>query len=142
MAAFRPSDLWSWRGTVGRGKYAVVGLVLFALKHNLDRLIALSYGRRWSLFNYWVFDEPGGVAGVRQLNPGLYAALVAAALPFVWVGVVMTIKRLRDAGLPLWLVVFFFAPFLNLFFFLLLSVIPSRSQPAGAWRPGALWRSS
>ena len=41
MAAFRPSDLWSWRGTVGRGKYAAVGLVLFAVKHNLDRLIAM-----------------------------------------------------------------------------------------------------
>jgi hypothetical protein len=136
MAAFRPSDLWSWRGTVGRGKYAVVGLLLFALKHNIDRLIAAGFSRRWSLFSYWVFDEPGVVADAGQLRWRLYAALVAAALPFVWVGVVMTIKRLRDAGLPRWLVVFFFAPFINLFFFLLLSVVPSRSRPAGARRLG------
>jgi uncharacterized membrane protein YhaH (DUF805 family) len=136
MSAFRPSDLWSWRGTVGRGKYAAAGLVLFALKHNLDRLIAFSYNRRWSLINYWLFEVPGGVEGVAQSNPRLYASMVAAALPFVWVGVVMTIRRLRDAGLPPWLVVFFFAPFLNLFFFLLLAVVPSRAVAAGGRGPG------
>lgn len=134
MAAFRPSDLWSWRGTVGRGKYAAVGLVLFAVKHNLDRLIAYSYSRRWSLANYWFFEVTGGVEEVAQFDARLYAVMVAAALPFVWVGVVMTIKRLRDAALPLWFVVFFFAPFLNLFFFLLLAVVPSRAVAAGERR--------
>jgi len=136
MSAFRPSDLWNWRGTAGRGKYAAVGLLLFALKHNLDRLIALNFNRRWSLFNYWVFDPAAGVDDSSPASWRFYAALVAAALPFIWVGVVMTIKRLRDAGLPLWLVVFFFAPFLNLFFFLLLSVAPSRATPR-ARRPEA-----
>ena len=138
MAAFRPSDLWSWRGTVGRGKYAVVGLALFAIKHNLDRVIAVSYGYRWALGNYWLFDRSGDLVDGRQVKLRLYAALVAAALPFVWVGVVMTIKRLRDAGLPLWLVVLFFAPFLNLFFFLLLAVVPARAVEARARRPGGL----
>jgi len=27
-------------GTVGRGAYAAVGLVLFAVKHNIDRFVA------------------------------------------------------------------------------------------------------
>jgi uncharacterized membrane protein YhaH (DUF805 family) len=38
----------------------------------------------------------------------------------------MTVKRLRDAGKPLWLAILFFAPVVNLLFFAVLWVIPSR----------------
>ena len=33
-------DLWRPSGTLSRGPYAVVGVLGFALKHNLDRLVA------------------------------------------------------------------------------------------------------
>lgn len=56
-----------------------------------------------------------------------YATMVVIALPFIYVGIVLTLKRLRAIGLPLWLVAFFFLPFLNLFFFLWLSIMPSRN---------------
>ena len=56
-----------------------------------------------------------------------YATLLATALPFIWLGVVLTVRRLRDANLPLWLVLLFFLPFINLLFFLVLSLIPSAS---------------
>ena len=48
-------DLWRSAGTIDRGTYALVGVLGFALKHNLDRLVA-TYGfhRPWGLFNYWV----------------------------------------------------------------------------------------
>ncbi len=49
----RFADLWRWDGKVSRGKYAAVGLIGVAIKHNLDRLIAgrfLGYER--SFFNY------------------------------------------------------------------------------------------
>lgn len=48
------SDLWRSNGMIGRGAYALVGLLGFALKHNLDRLVALGFHRPWGLFNYWV----------------------------------------------------------------------------------------
>jgi hypothetical protein len=54
--------------------------------------------------------------------------LLALSLPFVWVGLVLTGKRLRSAGLPSPLVALFFIPFLNLLFFLLLSVLPERAD--------------
>lgn len=125
------SDLWDWRGTTGRGKYVALGVALFALKHNLDRLIAHAYGRPWSLFNYWMVNERAGVGDVPEGRMKFYAVLVAAAVPFIWAGVVLTLKRLRSAGLPLWLVALFFVPFLNLFFFLLLSVVPARNDSSG-----------
>jgi len=51
----RFSDLWKWRGTVDRGTYALVGVVGFAIKHNIDRLIANRiFGRPFTPFNYWI----------------------------------------------------------------------------------------
>lgn len=125
----RASDFWTWRGTVGRAKYAGLGILLFATKHNLDRLIASLFGYPWGIFNYWTYDEPLQVAtSGGSSRASFYATLVLVALPFIWVGVVLTLRRLRDANLPLWLVALFFLPFVNLFFFLALAVIPSSSS--------------
>lgn len=49
----RFADLWTWRGSVGRGTYALVGAIGFAIKHNLDRMVAHNVlHRRWGIFNY------------------------------------------------------------------------------------------
>ena len=53
--------------------------------------------------------------------------MVASALPFIWVGVVLTIRRLRDINWPLWFVLIFFVPVLNIVFFACLASMPSRS---------------
>ena len=122
------SDLFRPQGTINRKTYVVVGLVGFALKHNLDRLVAtFGFHRPWSLFNYWM--PVRDVARVTQLSHSeavFLASMVAMALPFIWVGVVLTLKRLRSADLPSWLVCLFFVPFLNLAFFLYLSLVPER----------------
>lgn len=131
-------------GTVGRGTYVAVGLLLFAVKHNLDRLVAsLVFHRPWGLFNYLV--PPEGGAPLTSLDASsltFYATMVALALPFIAVGVVLTLGRLRDAGWPAGLVLLFFAPVLNLAFFLLLSLVPARPAPvkAGAPPPSRLAR--
>ncbi len=127
------SNLLSWRGTIGRGPYVIVGVVLFAIKHNLDRFVASVYfNHPWSLFNYWIFDEHRHLDNIPAGRLKFYATMVALAIPFIYVGVVLTLKRLRAVKLPLWLVAFFFIPFLNLFFFLLLSVLPSRDDEVKA----------
>ena len=128
--ALKPSDFWTWRGRIGRAAYAGIGILLFAIKHNLDRVIALAYGYKWGIFNYWVFDKPAGIDTLSGQQAKYYATLVAVAIPFIWIGVVLTLRRLRDANLPLWMVAFFFLPFLNLVFFLILAVIPSASTTA------------
>ena len=44
----RLSDIWSVNGTVDRGTYALVGLAGFALKHNIDRVVAFyGFHRGW-----------------------------------------------------------------------------------------------
>ncbi len=133
------ASLFRSSGTVDRGVYAVVGLLGFAIKHNLDRFVA-AYGfhRRWGLFNYWV--PVRDVARITQLrgNEAVFlATMVALALPFIWVGVAMTMKRLRSAGLPAQLVALFFFPFLNLLFFLALCLLPEHgpAQPDRKLQP-------
>jgi len=126
-------------GTVGRGVYAGAGLFLFAVKHNMDRFVAsIGFQRPWGLFNYLVPPE-GGVPltdmGADSLR--FYGTLVAISLPFIAVGVVLTLGRLRDAGLPSGLVLLFFAPVLNLAFFLILSLVPPRRPAADGGVPPA-----
>ncbi|MDT4965978.1 MAG: hypothetical protein QOJ64_715 [Acidobacteriota bacterium] len=121
------ANLWMWRGSVGRGTYFALGATLFAIKHLLDRFVAWKmFGLRWSFFNYWVFVDGTGVDHARIDHLRFYATLVAIAIPFIWVGIVLTLRRLRDIGWPLWLVAAFFLPFVNVLFFLLLSMMPSR----------------
>jgi hypothetical protein len=53
--------------------------------------------------------------------------LVVTALPFIYVGLTMTVRRLRDLDYPLWLTALFFVPAVNLLFFFVLCVLPSAS---------------
>src|SRR5262249_58456667 len=68
------------------------------------------------------------VAGLPAPGRGFALALLAVALPFIWVGVTLTLQRLRDAQLPLGLVVLFFIPAVNLLLILGLCLVPSRPQ--------------
>lgn len=122
-------ELWTSTGTVDRRTYALVGLIGFALKHNLDRLVAkLVFHRPWGLFNYWVpLRDVARITDLRSGDAMFLESMVLLALPFVWVGVALTMKRLRGAHLPPWLLLLFFIPFLNLLFFLLLCLVPSRN---------------
>lgn len=124
----RISDLWRWDGTVDRGPYALIGLLLFGLKHNIDRFVAtLVFHRQWSLFNYWIPPTQAvRITTLAKQDAVMLGALLILALPFIWIGVVLTLRRLRAIGLPIWMVVCFFLPVVNLVFFLLLSVVPTR----------------
>jgi len=124
------SDLWRWDGTVDRGVYLTIGLTGFAVKHNLDRLVATYvFHQRWSLFNYWMPPTRAvHVTSLPQSEARFLASMLIMAVPFIFTGVVLTLRRLRGAGLPLWLVALFFAPVVNLAFFAVLSVLPSREE--------------
>lgn len=130
------SDLWRFDGRVNRGTYALIGFIGFAIKHNVDRLLAASLGARWSIWNYWIpFEDFTRPTALVPRDRQLLLLLVVTALPFIWIGVTLTVKRLRDAGQPLWLAMLFFAPMVNLLFFAVLCVLPSRMSAAEPIRP-------
>jgi uncharacterized membrane protein YhaH (DUF805 family) len=135
--AFGFVDLWRWNGKVNRKTYALAGLIGFAIKHNLDRLIArgfFQYGNTFvfaDLFDYWApLGRAARLNHLSEVESRFLATLLLVALPFIWVGVAMTVKRLRDAGQPVWLVILFFVPFLNLLFFAALCALPPHEGAA------------
>jgi uncharacterized membrane protein YhaH (DUF805 family) len=141
------SDLWRWSGKLERGPYLFWGVLLFALKFNLDRIIgAVWFGKPWSLFDWkaaqlYLWQSPMAADDKIYL-----AALLAASLPFLWAGTVLTMRRLRSLDWhPAW-VLFFFVPVLKLVFFALLCLLPSRQaeavEPAADSRAPQLLRAA
>jgi uncharacterized membrane protein YhaH (DUF805 family) len=121
-------EFFSWKGKVSRGTYALVGSIGFAIKHNLDRFIAFGFGEKWSLWSYWApIERFSSFHALTANDKRFLAALLVTALPFIWIGLTMTIKRLRDAGQPAWLSALFFAPFINLIFFIVVAIYPPES---------------
>jgi uncharacterized membrane protein YhaH (DUF805 family) len=122
------SDLWRWDGIIGRGPYLFWGVCLFAIKYNLDRIISRNvFGKSWTLFDlnslrFYLWQSP-----VEKFQETYYLTFLAVALPFLWAGVVLTLRRLRSLGWSPWWVLLFFVPFLKLFFFTLLCFWPARS---------------
>lgn len=124
----RLSDLWRWTGTIDRGVYLGWGILLTVLKYNLDRAV-LHIHKGPGLWHPWSYWIPGDVFGVLSTSPERNRAagfLVLVALPFVYTGVVLTLRRLRAIGWPLGWVLLFFVPIVNLLFFSVLAVLPSK----------------
>ncbi|HTA58549.1 MAG TPA: DUF805 domain-containing protein [Candidatus Baltobacteraceae bacterium] len=136
-------SLWQWDGKVGRGTYALFGIFGLAIKHNLDRFIAYKFGYNWDVLNYLApLANAARFSPLDSSEKKLLLILLITALPFIWIGVTMTLKRLRDAGQPLWPTILFFAPVINLLFFAILVVLPTdetgynqASQGAPGTRP-------
>lgn len=113
---------FSWKGELGRSVYAFTGIALFLVKWNLDRLISfLTYDSFPSPFPYLL--PVADFQSEKELSNDALLML-AMALPFIYVGIALTVKRLRSLQWPLLTCILFFLPFVNLLFFFLLSILP------------------
>lgn len=121
--------LFTWSGTVTRAQYFCAGVLFTGLKYLIDVNVAIRYGVRWSFWNYFLPNQHTVFRENRP--PTFYAALWAIALPFFWVGLGLTLRRLRSAGKGLGWAVLFFVPIINLGFFLTLSWLAERQQWEG-----------
>jgi uncharacterized membrane protein YhaH (DUF805 family) len=127
---------------LARAPYLGIGVALAVLKIALDYLVAHAFDKGYSvLFYVSPMDGP-------LLRPSddlrYWETLAAVAVPFVALGVMLTSRRLLDAGLSRWLVLLFFVPFANLLFFLVCVMAPSQSPATtvklpeqGIYREGA-----
>lgn len=121
-------QLFSWNGRINRKHFFIWGVILFAIKYNLDRLIALYYGKNWIIINYFLSTEEitGIETGTNDFQ--FYSVLLLVSIPFIYAGTLLTLKRLRDAGKPQWLVLFFFLPFINILLFASLLSLQSKEH--------------
>ena len=122
------SNLKRWDGEISRGPFLIWAAVLFALKYSVDRVVLkVGFNHDWSILEY--FKRPVPWLDVSPAkDPAEPLTLLAFALPFLWMGVVLCLKRLRSAKLPLWLVVLFVVPVLKWFLFMALALVPPRER--------------
>ncbi len=119
----------TWLRPLGRGYYAFWGVLLLALKYNLDRWIAWR-GYGVSCFP-WHYLAPERAIGATADASNLAATLLLTSVPFIAIGLWLTWRRLRDIGLSGALLPLFFVPFLNVWFFIVLCVwAHRRGEPA------------
>lgn len=143
----KPRQLLDWQGSVGRRDYLLWGALLFAVKWNLDRFVLWSRtdGQAISIVDYLRPAYPAGERFTLEVVRESGWEMLLAALPFLWVGLVLTVQRLRSARLPLWLAVLFVVPLLKWFLFLVAVVAPHGGVPkppplAGIRKPTLLER--
>ena len=87
---------------------------------SLDRFFfSLDLGSAPSPFPYLL---PTNAEAFSLSGENLY--ILFTSLPFIYIGIALTIKRLRSLNWPLYSSILFFIPFVNLLFFCLLSILP------------------
>ena len=128
----KPANLWQWEGRANAKTYFLVGAIGFSAKLLIDFLVVTTvFHRTWSPLFYW---RPFGIVQTLNFKAGAEAGfgltMLLISLPFLWLGLAMTVKRLRDAGHPVWLVCLFFVPLVNLVYFAVLCFLPSVEDPA------------
>ncbi|MGE0200134.1 MAG: SRPBCC family protein [Candidatus Melainabacteria bacterium] len=125
----RLNGLFRWENPLGRRHYLALGVLLVLVKVNLDSAIAgLVFHKPWALVTSFATLSSGN--RVFSDFP-FYGTMLLVALPFIWAGVTLTLRRLRSAGLPPGLVVLFFVPAVNYLFFLVLVALPEKNALAG-----------
>ena len=121
--------LFGFRERIERGLYLRVGLGLMLLKYVADAsIIGIATGRLWTPLDYLIPLFSLRSATVEALPSWLTILLVFWTLPFIWIGVSMSLRRAVDAGRSPWWSLAFFAPILNYAVMIWLSILPSASQ--------------
>lgn len=122
--------LWfTLREPIDRRTYLVHGVALVAFKYMVDAAaVWLVLGVFWTPLNY-VSPLLGARAELLGAPLWFVGAMLAWSLPFLWIGVSMTLRRAIDSGRPPWLSLLFFVPLVNYFVMVLLCVSPSRGGP-------------
>src|SRR5882672_1079305 len=114
MSARRLLRLWfGLAEPVSRTAYALSGFGLMGLKYVSETVLVHQVTGRWLT----PLDYASPLLTSRQAVVGggslLVAALVVWTLPFLWIGVSMTMRRAEDAGRSPFLALLYFVPLVN-----------------------------
>ena len=133
MIVARSLRLWlTLRDPVGPREYLWSGVGLMAFKYAVDAgVVWLVLHRVWTPLNYFIPSLAWREATLRVAPTWLLWALALWSLPFMWIGVTMTLRRAVDAGRSPWVCFLFFLPVVNYGVMLWLAFEPTRA--AEAW---------
>lgn len=119
---------------VNRRAYARVGFGLMLAKYLIDALcVRAATGKLWTPVDYLM---PIHSLRTEKLvgAPDDFAWWMAVwTLPFLWIGVSMSMRRAVDAGRSAWFGMFFFVPLVNYAMMLALAALPTSRDEDSAW---------
>ncbi|PJZ25795.1 hypothetical protein CH352_01820 [Leptospira hartskeerlii] len=110
---------------IDRKSFFISGTILFFIKYGIDRSLSyFVFNREW-----WAVDYIKNPTALFTLDPSsedfvFYFTLIGFSLPFLYLGTILCLKRLRSIGLSSFWVFLFFVPALNFLMFFLLCVLP------------------
>ena len=115
--------------TVSRQAYAITGVALMILKYLVEALLIFQF--TGNVFTPWEFLSPLMSVRTRVLSSRVFdpllVALVLWTVPFLWVGVSMSVRRAVNAGLPGMFGLLFLAPCANYVVMIMLAFAPTKS---------------
>src|SRR5215217_3270471 len=119
---------------IDRATYVTAGLSLMVVKYVVDAaLIFAVAGVVWTPIDYLLPMISFSATKVAAFPAGLSVALLVWALPFIWIGVSMSMRRAIDAAVFPGIVVTFFLPLLNYVLMTVLALAPSRVIEPKPW---------
>src|SRR2546422_10532728 len=123
----RQARLWfGLLASVDRRRFLPNGLALMACKYAVDRgAVGLATGRFWSPLDYLLPFYSLRAEKLAGAPAWFLPAFVVWTLPFLWIGVAMTLRRAVDAGRSPWLALAFFVPLVNYVVMLALCRLPT-----------------
>jgi hypothetical protein len=121
--------LWfGLRAPVSRRAYAASGFGLMALKYAVEAEAIRQVTGRWLSPLVYLNPLLSARAAVLDGHDWLVWALALWTLPFLWIGVSMTLRRAEDAGRSPFLALLYFLPVVNYLLMLTLAALPSRPR--------------
>ena len=124
------TTLFSLRERVSRDFYAKVGITLIIVKYLVDATVV--YCVTGVPLLPWAYALGAFyLSNNARLPTWLGIVMVVWTLPFLWIGVSLTVRRAADAGRSPWMGLVFFVPFFNYLIMLLLCILPS--APEETW---------
>ena len=124
--------LFGMEERVARKSYIFWGAFLMFIKYSFECILyALAAGKFLTPFDFlspMVSDRYPGFSG---LPDWFIPTVVLWSLPFIWIGVGMSVRRAADANISPWLGALFFVPLVNYLLMFVLSLAPT--SPFSQW---------
>ena len=112
---------------VSRGAYFAHGAALMVVKYAVDAtLIWTLTGQLWTPWDYLTTGADFAHSKLAGAPGALLPLLGLWTLPFLWIGLTLTLRRALDAGRSAWLALLFFVPVLNYALMATLCLLPTR----------------
>lgn len=110
------------RGTLGREWFVYAASILTIIKTTIDGY-GSNVGAVSRVLSFWLTGIPDSLEKTNDLAP-----YIVWSIPFIWIGLGLCVMRLRDAGLPRILAPLFFVPAINILFFIICLITPSKDD--------------